>query len=61
MKGVFIIILAKLQYFLQFFANLNITLQSMFINTGDLTVGIKTVQDLIQTFQLVDDMAPKSV
>ena len=33
----------------------------MFINTGDLTVGIKTVQDLIQTFQLVDDMAPKSV
>ena len=61
MKGVFVIILAKLQYFLQFFANLNITLQSMFINTGDLTVGIKTVQDLIQTFQLVDDMAPKSV
>ena len=61
MKGVFIIILAKLQYFLQFFANLNITLQSMFINSGDLTVGIKTVQDLIQTFQLVDDMVPKSV
>ena len=61
MKGVFVIILAKLQYFLQFFANLNITLQSMFINSGDLTVGIKTVQDLIQTFQLVDDMVPKSV
>ena len=61
MKGVFIIILAKLQNFLQFFANLNITLQSMFINSENLTVRIKTVQYLIQTLQLIDDMSPKSV